>query len=964
MNPWDEVRRRISSRNEADLAEYLTGLSDADRRAVAAQVPGHLTSRLDGTSRWQIRERLGERATGYRLAGAACMSGAAQVAAWLSRRELREVRDPAADAALVMSVLRHRPEAWRRDLAARLVRRVRPPAGPEWMRLQDAPGWELAAALVVETGIEPPESDGFVACWAWRVAARHRQNGGRPVLGDDPLLDRLLPRLFTAQGVAEALIADEEGSRRQQLEATRLSGRPDGSAHDRPGGTANDRPDDGWPVGTAINRPDDGWLSGTARDRTGDRPDGTARDRLGDLADDSARDRTGGGLAAGTCLSIIGELVALAAAGRVSREALVAGCASRFMAGGEAAGTAPFVTLWRLLETSVAEIPVLDFVRLLPSGASPFVQLALDELRRAEAAGALDDELFAEAIGALVFRPEKKYVTAAVRWLGAAPPSRGGTAVAALAQVLEADLPTLRDRAVRLAVKLAPHADETARDAVREAAARLPEEARERLATAYGPLADVAPPKPPSVGTLTAPPLPRLAPPLASAAELAAEMLELRWPEEPHQYERIMAGLVELSHRDREAVVTLLAPRWHGYYGHPDNPMGHAYPSNDRTTRDLLQRCVLALVYPDYSRRLTSAMAERQEAYQQREVLPQEIVLRRLREIIHLFEREETIPVLLATPTAATGHVDPATLLDRMERLGDAEPLDADFWQALLRLPREVDEALVVRAEKLPTEAGRRLARWLRDGNLPGPAVRKESGLPDPAVRNEPGPPDPAVRNEPGLPGWLSELGSVRFDSARCSYPEEIVWWPTIMPSHRNVVAKYLVKCLSWLSERSDARAEAVVTLAHGDGPAGRATALAITAFLGHPRPAQRAAAAQALAVLAVRGQFPAGDFGWAIAKLIQDGDLSLKRITASLADLVDDGAHAEVWQAFTTALPPLLPKAGERPRGGLGEFLTVAVRAAILAGARGEVPGLAELAGRKGSSLVLQEARRLHGTV
>ncbi|TYB51103.1 hypothetical protein FXF51_53995 [Nonomuraea sp. PA05] len=916
MNPWDEVLGRITSRDEAGLAEYLTGLDDADRRTVAAQVPGHLTARLDGASRWQIRERLGGLATGYRLAGAACMSGAAQVAAWLSRRELREVRDPAADAALVMSVLRHRPEAWRRDLAARLVRRVRPPAGPEWMRLRDAPGWELAAALVIETGVEPPESDGFVACWAWRMAARHRLDGGRPVLGDDPLLDRLLPRLFSAQGVADALIADEEESRRQQREATRLSGRPDGSAPDR--------------------------LSG--------RPDGSAPDHLGGLARDHS-----GGLASGTGLSIIGELVALAGAGRVPREALVGGCASRFMAGGEAAGIMPFVTLWRLLETSVAEIPVLDFVRLLPSGASPFVQLALDELRRAEAAGALDDELFAEAIGALVFRPEKKYVTAAVRWLAAAPPSRGGTAVAALAQVLEADLPALRDRAVRLAVKLAPHADEAARDAVREAAARLPEEARERLATAYGPLADVAPPEPLAVAALTAPSLPRLAQPLASAAELAAEFLMLYWPEEPGQYERIMAGLVELSHREREAVVTLLAPHWRGFYGHPDNPMGAAYASNDRTTRDLLHRCVLALVYPDYSRRLTAAIAERQEPYEQREVLPQAIVLRRLREIIHLFEREETIPVLLATPTAATGHVDPETLLDRMERLGDAEPLDADFWQALLRLPREVDEALIVRAEKLPTDAGRRLAVWLRDGALPGPAVRNEPGRPCGAG------PGPAPG---GLPGWLSELCSVRFDNARCSYPDEIAWWPTIMPSHREVVAKYLVQCLSWLSESSGARAEALVTLAHGDGPVGRATALAIAAFLGHPRPAQRAAAAQALAVLAVRGQFPADDFGWAIAHLIQDGGLSLKRIAASLADLVDDGAHAEVWRAFATALPPLLPKTGDRACAGLGEFLSVAVRAAVLAGARGEVPGLAELAGRKGSSRVLQEARRLHKTI
>ncbi|GAA0419307.1 hypothetical protein Acor_29010 [Acrocarpospora corrugata] len=902
MNPWDKTLDLIEAQDYERLAEFLNALSDADRRTVAEQMPDQLARRLGGTSRWEVMVRLGEMTTGYRLAGAACMGGAAQVTAWLNRRELRQVRNQEADTAMVMSVLRHRPEAWRQDLAVRLVKRLRPPAGSTGRRLQGTPGWELAAALIVQTGVVPPESDAFVAAWTWRVMARRRENGGRPVLGDDPLLDHLLPHLFRAQGVADALAADEDESRRQQREASR---------YETLGGTAPD--------------PQSG-------------------------------------------LSITGELVTLAATGRLPRQALVDGCASRFLTGGEADEIAPFVTLWRQLETTVAEIPVLDFVRLLPSGSSPLTQLALDELRRAATAGALPDELFAEAIGALAFRPEKKYVAAAVKWLAAAPPSRGGGAAAALAHVFNADVQALWDRAVRLAVKLAPHADQAARDTIREAAGRLPDELRERLAAAYGTIPAATQPEPPTVTKLTAPPPPLLAPPLASAAEVLNELIDLRWPEEPSQIERILAALVELAHRDREEIVAQLTPSWRGTWVHPES---HAYSSNDRTTHALLSRCVLALTFPGRSRQLTTALAKRADpALAFLDVLPHRLVLRRLREIIYLFERGATIPVLLATPTTATGHVAPTTLIERMERLGDAEPLEADFQQALLRLPRQVDETLLVRAEKLPTKAGRRLADWLRDGGLPDPEVHCEVGRPGSHHPDFPHGIRASVTPPDDLPDWLHELCSAQPANGYAAYPDDVVWWPAIMPSHREVVATYMVQVLPWLAKRSGSPVNATVVnatvaLAHGDGPVGKATAVTIAACLAHPRPAQRAAAADALTILAARGQLPAADLGWAIAHLVRADTVPLKRITAALADLTTAGAHTEMWQALTTAVPLLLPTApGEKTRSGLGEFLSVAVQAAVLAGARGEIPGLAELAARKGSSLVLQEARRLHRAI
>ncbi|MFB4273957.1 DUF6493 family protein [Nonomuraea sp. MTCD27] len=876
MNPWTEVLDRIDAGDDEDLARFLDGLSDLGRQAVARQLPAHLAEELGGG--FLARREVEALATGYRLAGAACLPGAAQVAAWLDRRELRRPRDPDADAARIVSVLRRRPEKWRRVLAERLVGRLRIPAERDWRRLWGLPGWDVAAALAIETGLGPPDGDAFVAGWVWALAGRKRRSGGAPVLAADPLLDDLLPHLFHAQGVGRALALDE------------------------------------W------------WNPGR---------------------------------------TIAGELAGLAEAGRVPRQALIDGCAGRFLAGGEAAEITPFVTLWRWLRTTPGEIPVLDFVRLLPSATSPLVRLALDELHRAEAAGALDAELFAEAVGALAFRPEPEFAGAAVKWLADAPPSRSGGAVAALASVFDAGTRALRERAVRLAVKLAPHAGDEGREAIREAATRLPADLRERVAAGYGAVPEPDPEPWPAPVLAPSPP-PVLAPPIGTVAELARELTVLsRAAVEPQLLERVLAALVELTHHDRDGVAAALRPWWLEQWHQPFDARFYAHVANgyDRDPRFLLLRCALAVVSPEHGRELSALPAGRSHDHPPIDVLPQRLVRRRLREVVALFERGETIPVLLATPTAATGHVGARTLIERMERLGETEPLEADFQQALLRLPRHVDPALLVRAEKLPSQAGRRLAAWLRDGGLPDPVVdwKLRRVRHDGDHRWVPYEVRPSVVPPEGLPDWLAELCAVERRSGYLAYPRDVVWWPAIMPSHPEVVAAHLLLCLPRFLDGSDARLDAVTALAHADGPVGAATAITIAAALGHRRPAPRATAADALTVLAVRGRLPAAELGRAIAELIRAELVVLGRITPALAELASGGAHAEIWRALAVALPSLLPAPGERPRAGLGELLEVAVQAAALTGVRCEIRGLADLAARKGSSHVLKEARRLH---
>ncbi|NUW41993.1 DUF7825 domain-containing protein [Nonomuraea rhodomycinica] len=874
MNVVQEVLGRIEAGSVADLATYLNGLGDDDKRMVARHLPTHLGERR--RSGFEAERRVRELALSYRLAGAACLGGAGQVADWLNRRELLWV-EPEANAAHVMSVLSDRPQEWRRDLAVRLVQRLRPTTGSTWRRIQALGNWDLAAALVIETGTEPPENDAFVSGWVLRNAERQRLHRNL-VLADDRLLDHMLPRLFQAQGVAGGLTWDRE------------------------------------------------WGEGR---------------------------------------TILGQLVAMAATGRVPRQVLLDGCVSRFLAGADAAEAAPFITLWRELEPEVAEIPVADFARMLPSASSPVVQLALEELHRAESR--LDGELFAEAVQALAYRPEKKYMAAAVKWIAAASPSRGALAVAALAPVFHVDTPSLRERAVRVAVKLAPHAAAPDREAIREAAAWLPADLRERVAAAFGAVEEIQPERL-GAAPLTATPLPALAPPITSVEELAAELATPLWPEVPAQFERILAALVRLTHLDRGAVVTGLQSWWQTNWQHPFDAHPYVYGISgfDEDIRSLLMRCVLAVVSPDDSRALTAALNESSRRWPSSEPAPQRFVQRRFREVMSLFERGESVPVLLATPTSPTGHVDAATLLTRMEELGGTEPLECDFLQALLRLPRHIDPALVARAEKLPSQAGRRLTACLRDGGLPEPVVTWEllafdrpAHYPQSLQEAHAGlaPPE-------GVSEQLAELWTLHPKPGYPPFSRHMVWWPSVMPSHREAVAAHVLACLPWIMDSTDGQVGAVAALAHGDGPAGIATAGAIVIGMGHQHSAQRAYAADAIITLAAHGELPAADLGRALGHMIRGEQVKLNRVTGVLDEVTSAGAHAEVWAALAEAIPLLLPGPGEKARAGLGELLKVAVRAAELSEARGDTPRLAELAARKGSSQLLHQARRLYEVI
>lgn len=845
MKAWREVVSCIEANDVEALAELLSALDEVGRKAVAAQLPGYLTARL-GES-WDAGWRVREQAAGLRLAGAACLGGAAQVATWLNRRELREVNDSHVDAERILTALRGRSDKWREDLAVRLVERLRPPRDVGGWRMMDGlTGWDLAASLVVETGVEPPTTDAFVAGWAWYLAIGSRVGKRRRPLHDDPLLDTMFPLLFSAEGVAAALA----------------------------------------------------WGSG----------------------------------------AVIADLVLLTETDRVKPREIIDGCVSRFLIGGD---LAPFVKMWRLLAPEPSEIPVRDFVRLLPSAPAVFVQLAVEELRRVQP---FDDALFAEAVQALAFREEKKFVTAALRWIAEeTTPERADGALEALAVVFAQSTPALRDRAVRQAVKLAPHAGPVGRQAVREAAAALPAEVRERLAVAFGAIggAEAAPVQ---LAATTLAPLP---PPIASVDELADELGALRYDGDPAQQERVLAAFVAFTHRDRAAVVEALQVWRSTAWPESFDPGQYAYSHAGGYPISGLYRCGLAAVAPAESRRLGARRGKTDAG-----AVLQDFVLQRFREVVKLLESNDTLPVLLATPTSPTGHVDPDMLLSRMALLGGAEPLPADFLQALLRLPRAVDPALAVRAEGLKTRAGKQLAAWVR--NRPEPTVTytmEEVKLwrgyvsEDPLIdlRARATPPD-------GVPDLLRELWTVEPKSSHCY---DVSWWPAVMPSHPEVVAAHILRYLPALGAEPAA-------LAHGDGPVGGAVAGVLLHGMSHDKAVDRTYALDGLLTLAARGELHA-DFGWVLGQLVIGDAVKLNRVTGVLVDALASGAHAQLWPVLATALPALLPAPGDKPRAGLGDLLTVAADAATLSGGTGDIPGLDHVAARKGTSRVVEEARRLH---
>ncbi|MFF6780700.1 DUF6493 family protein [Streptomyces sp. NPDC012510] len=175
----------VRSGNLRDLVALVDGMTDAERRACMPALT-------------QVRKELRAEPWGPRAqraypalhaAGAACQTGAAAVAAWLTGSELRWTQAPAA---VLIDVLGDRDPDWLADVVRRLAER--PPSADV--------SYELMAGLVQLAGCPVPTSETYVRGWMDHIGRKRWKDG--TALGNlrkDPHLAQLVAALFETEEI-------------------------------------------------------------------------------------------------------------------------------------------------------------------------------------------------------------------------------------------------------------------------------------------------------------------------------------------------------------------------------------------------------------------------------------------------------------------------------------------------------------------------------------------------------------------------------------------------------------------------------------------------------------------------------------------------------------------------------------------------------------------------------------------
>ncbi|GAB2827231.1 hypothetical protein GCM10022221_26770 [Actinocorallia aurea] len=853
MAVWDELEALLRARDRrkaVQVTERVLGLDDRGRREAASALPGFLRSlRLDS---WGGDCRAGA----LKTAGAGCLGGAAATAAWLTRRDLRQWDDGAAEvSASVLKVLARRPRAWRLDLAARLAARLRFGEITAW---GDRTTWDIVAGLLREEAEAPPTGDAFVAGWLlWRENSR---------AADDPFFATLAPALFEVDGMGPLLTEKA-------------------------------------PV------PEPG---------------------------------TGEGERA---LNLAEELV-----GGLDRAFLLDACVRRFLRGGDTRGLAWFVRLHERLAPTAEESAarVRDYVRLLPTAVPSVAAAAFAQVRAVDAAEPLAPAIVAEVGHAMLFRPERKFLTETLGWLDRTARGRAGTVVALAAAAFAVDHADTRERAVRLAVKYAPAADPLTAEAVRGAAAELTGPLRAKIVAAYGGAAEPVAAQTPVLHPVA----PReLDPPIDSPAELVAELSSYlhAFREEPWQeHERLLQGLVVHGPAARGALAEWKRP----------------WALEDRYAEHLPHlHIVVCLLLADRAEPVRRRLVERAE--QRDEPAPAKLLrLRCLEAAGHFGE-----PALLATPTEPTGHVDPEVFAARLRLLEEAgaEPGEHDLAQALLRLPRGISEGAMPAGSGSPAAAAAR--SWIASGGFADPCL--EYAVVRLPREVSPWAPPPRVaeaarlsvvgecRSEVAWAGLLASFTGSEVKKRILGRPTQR--WASVLPSHRELVAAHLLAQAPAWPEWRHGQGDTVLALADATGPTGRATAAVLLLALASSHAADRAAALDALLSFAAQDALPASDMGDLLAELTLSADIVLSRVVKSLAEAQRAGAH--LWPLYAAALPRILPETGPTPPG-LGPLLALAADTAEHHGIRTPIPELTPWTATPRTSRTAKEAHRLHKTL
>ncbi|WP_030487064.1 hypothetical protein [Micromonospora chokoriensis] len=642
-------------------------------------------------------------------------------------------------------------------------------------------------------------------------------------------------------------------------------------------------------------------------------------------------------------------LAALATEGRLDRAALLEGVLGRLLRGDRPGALRPFVVLHQELRPSPDEVAARAsaYLRLLADGPGPVAGLAQRALR--DSGCEVEFESLLDASRVVLGRPEKALVRAQLTWLdrlARRSPVRAADIAEVLASGAEHAAADLRDRATALAQRHGHRLVATVTVSV--AGDELPSPVAPALA----------------------------APPITEVDELVEEvsgLLAQGWS--ASTLERVLDGLVRLTTTERERLATALLPVLRrGQVGAWDHQwaefnvlvqlngvlLAAAAPGEAATRRD------------QWSRILSQSLTRTMRPFRDRPAVEPRhqsaltlVYCARLAEIGQRLDGRND-PGLLAAPTSVTGALDPTALYERLAALGDRPVWRWDLTQALLRLPVGVDEMLATRAAALGTPAGDELASWLRGDALPEPVHevvtvgRRERRRPwDHGYDQLPvrrtvvaSTPPEGVADPLGLltvPAHPIGGGSGRWSNL----------WPALLPGHRGLVAAHLLPGIASAAQQ-DAREIATIlpALAECAGVGGPALNLALAYGLCARHEVDRVAALDALLMLAAAGDLDSPGVGGQLGVLAADGQLTLTRVVTPLRDAIAAGARLSVWRLLAAALPPML--AAPTPPRGMPDLLTLASEVASATGVLIEVPGLADVVARGGTSRLVTEARRL----
>ncbi|WIM99075.1 DUF6493 family protein [Actinoplanes oblitus] len=891
---------------QGDLDELTRTLLAASEAERVALAPA-VDAGLRGADPDRWWGRGGSPNPGYALIVIGCMPSAARAAAALNRRGMRLwTQQPPGH---FLEIARSRQLTWLGDLGRRLADRL--PARDPWIV-----DWRFVSAVLRASDTEPPVTEGFVRGWLEDLFEFPGRGRSRPPLVDRLRHDHYLPLLLPA--VFEI---------------------------DRLGGVV---------AGVSWNEETDGW-------------DSTPR--------------------------LPGVVAQLAAEGTLERKTILDLTVDRLARGGKPYDLRPFTLLHDELKPTLDELAgyALDYARLLPDAPGAVATLAQKALRTIDDAGRLELETLLDASGPTLVRKEKTLVKAQLSWLervSRRQPERAGEVLETVAAAFGHPALDVQERALTMIGKQVGRLDADVVARLAEASAMLAGDLPRRAAELFGTVAE-APAEIPELPP--AGPPAELPPAIASPGELAEELVALCHEETAIRWERVLAGLVSLyATAGPAALAGALQPVLDRYAA------TFAQDTWNRTSpRFYLGEAIRAAVdteRPGVLRRMLAGIEGRRLRVSQRTfdavrtawqggrrgganaaftATPDGVLALRVAEVAVQLTRA-LVPALVATPTHATGSLDPAVLLDRLRR-AEAEgwqPWQVDFEQALLRLPRRSDPAVVARAAELTSPAGRQFAAWLADGGLPDPVSQPFEQRPQPAPDGWTTPVarrvvaalsparDGGLRLErqlltiapgPGIRGWSTVYtGSGDVLTA-------------VLPHHREAIAAWMLPELAGLADLDQRGGEAVLPLlAECSGPIGPALTYGLAYALGARHQESRIAAVDAFLTLAARGEPFAPAVGAALGDVCADGLVKLSRLVPALTEAHLAGATVAVWEVLAAALPALLPTS----QRGLPDLLELSAQVAGALGARTEIPGLSELAARSATTRLVKEAKRLHNVL